>query len=101
MPNGIAATRKLLGMPSAGVVMNHSSIVYSTACGSSASSTAATTTRPKASMKLRRRSEKRLTNRVSRRCSLRSSAIAEPSIATQMKLIEQTSSIQMTGKLNR
>ena len=75
----------------------HSSMAYSTAGRSSASRKVAMMRQPSVSRKRCVGSENSRSTIVSRKCSLRSSAMAVPSMASQRKQIEATSSIQMTG----
>jgi len=93
----MAETRKLFGMLSAGVMIAHSSIAYSTAGFMSATRKVATMRQPRVSRKRCVGSGKSRRTMVRRRCSLRSSAMAAPSMASQRKQIDATSSIHTTG----
>jgi hypothetical protein len=97
MPKAMAATRKLLGMFRAGVVTYHSSITYSTAGSSMTSRNVAVRRRASVWTKARALLGNIPMNRVSLRCSFRSIAMADPSMASQRKEIDAASSIQTTG----
>ena len=94
MPNNIAATRKLLGISSAGVRMTHSSRTYTKAGFSNATRNASMATSAKPRTYSRGFSGTRLTKSVSRKCSLRCIASAAPIMTTHTKAIEAASSIQ-------
>jgi hypothetical protein len=84
-------------MSSAGVRTNDSSITYSTAGGSMTIRNVATARSAKVWTKPRIRGGMRPRNSVSLRCSFRSIAMADPSMASQRNENDATSSIQTTG----
>ena len=99
-PKAMAATRQLLGISSAGVVTNDSLCTYSMAGRTSTARKVATTPRPKACTGGCQRCGSCCTKTVSRRCSLRWMAIAEPSMASHRKAMDTASSTQVSGAEN-
>jgi hypothetical protein len=80
IPSGMPATRQAMEISSAGEVMACSSIVCSIADGRMAPRKVAMITMPTASRRCRVRGPTLFRSSASRRCSLRSMAITDPSI---------------------
>ncbi len=99
-PNAMAATRKLPGISSAGMLTSHSASTYSSAGRTSTARNAATASSPKAWTAPCTRGDIICRKTVRRRCSLRCTAMQAPSMASHRKAMETTSSIHTTGSEN-
>ena len=100
MPTPMADTRKPFGRFKSGVRIIHSDLTYSTDGCSKNNKKLAITSSAKVLTKLCNRSGSLSTNTLSRKCSLRSTASTEPSMATHKNAIDATSSIQLMGAEN-
>ena len=97
MPAGSAAARQMLEISSAGVVMKRSSAAHSHAGQATKARKASVAQVPMASNRARRAGDRRESRAVMRMCSARRSAITAPSMASQMKSMEASSSAQTSG----
>ena len=97
-PAGIAADLQLDDISSVGVITIASSLTCSIAAGSSMTMNASVTASVNGSANARSAAGSRLTTVFMRKCSLRRIASAAPSMPSQRKMVEASSSDQTSGR---